>query len=43
MLNRNILTLLQYLLRDGMLTIDLGDEIAGAMAVTHEGEVRFGG
>jgi NAD(P) transhydrogenase subunit alpha len=43
MLNRNILTLLQYLLHDGTLTIDLGDEIASAMAVTHEGEVRFKG
>ena len=43
MLNRNVLTLLQYLVRDGALTIDLGDEITSAMAVTHAGEVRVGG
>jgi H+-translocating NAD(P) transhydrogenase subunit alpha len=40
MLNRNVLTLLQYLVRDGALTIDLTDEVTGAMAVTHGGEVR---
>ena len=43
MLNRNVLTLLQYLVRDGVLTIDLADEITGAMAVTHGGEVRVSG
>jgi proton-translocating NAD(P)+ transhydrogenase subunit alpha len=43
MLNRNVLTLLQYLLHDGVLTIDLDDEITGAMAVTHAGEVRVSG
>ena len=43
MLNRNVLTLLQYLLRDGALAIDLDDEITGAMAVTHAGEVRVSG
>jgi proton-translocating NAD(P)+ transhydrogenase subunit alpha len=43
MLNRNVLTLLQYLVRDGTLTIDLADEITGPMAVTHGGEVRISG
>lgn len=40
MLNRNVLTLLQYLIRDGALVIDVADEITGAMAVTHAGEIR---
>jgi proton-translocating NAD(P)+ transhydrogenase subunit alpha len=40
MFSRNILTLLQHLLRDGALTIDLADDIAGPMAVTHAGELR---
>jgi NAD(P) transhydrogenase subunit alpha len=40
MLSRNVLTLLEYLLRDGKLVIDLADEITAAMAVTHAGQVR---
>jgi len=40
MLSRNIFTLLQYFVKDGTIGIDLADEIAGAMAVTHAGEIR---
>ncbi len=40
MLSRNVFTLLQHLLRDGELRIDVADEITGAMAVTHAGEIR---
>lgn len=40
MLSRNVLTLLQHLLRDGELRIDLADEITAAMAVTHAGDIR---
>jgi NAD(P) transhydrogenase subunit alpha len=40
MLARNMLTLLQYLVRDGQVVIDLGDEITGAMVVTHHGDIR---
>ena len=41
MFSRNVFTLLQHLVRDGQLTIDLGDEITAAMAVTHAGEIRL--
>ena len=40
MFSRNVLTLLQHLIKDGSLNIDLSDEITGAMTVTHAGEVR---
>ena len=41
MLSRNVLTLLQHLsTKEGALQVDVGDEITGAMAVTHAGEVR---
>jgi len=40
MFSRNVLTLLEFLLRDGRLVIDLADEITAAMAVTHAGQVR---
>jgi NAD(P) transhydrogenase subunit alpha len=33
MFSRNVLTLLQHLIRDGVLSIDLDDEITGAMAL----------
>jgi NAD(P) transhydrogenase subunit alpha len=38
MFSRNVLTLLQHLVnKDGVLTIDLADEITGAMVLTHAG------
>ncbi|MBA3343995.1 MAG: Re/Si-specific NAD(P)(+) transhydrogenase subunit alpha [Gemmatimonadales bacterium] len=40
MYSRNLLTLLQHLLKDGGLALDLADEITGAMVVVHGGEVR---
>jgi NAD(P) transhydrogenase subunit alpha len=40
MYGRNVTTLLQHLSRDGRLTLDLQDEIAGAMLVVHDGKVR---
>jgi len=40
MFGRNVVTLLQHLAKDGALTIDLGDEITGAMTITHDGSVR---
>jgi H+-translocating NAD(P) transhydrogenase subunit alpha len=40
MLSKNVLTFLQHVTKDGPLTVDLSDEITGAMAVTHAGEVR---
>jgi NAD(P) transhydrogenase subunit alpha len=43
MFSRNVLTLLQHLLRDGALTIDLADDVTGPMAVTHDGEIRVSG
>ncbi len=39
MLSRNVLTLLQHLIKDNALTIDLNDEITKAMVVTHDGVV----
>ena len=42
MLSRNVLTLLQHLsTKEGALQVDVADEITGAMAVTHAGEVRY--
>jgi NAD(P) transhydrogenase subunit alpha len=40
MFSKNVVTLLQHVVKDGTLTIDLSDEITGAMAVTHDGTVR---
>jgi NAD(P) transhydrogenase subunit alpha len=40
MLSRNVLTFLQHLSREGALHVDVADEITGAMAVTHDGQVR---
>ncbi len=40
MFSRNVLTLLQHLVKDGTLTIDLADEITGAMTLTHDGQAR---
>ncbi len=40
MLSRNLLTLIRHLAPEGRLTIDLNDEITGAMALVHRGEVR---
>jgi H+-translocating NAD(P) transhydrogenase subunit alpha len=40
MFSRNLLTLLQHLVTAGKLTVDLADEITGAMVVTHQGEIR---
>ena len=37
---RNLLALVQHLVRDGALVIDPADEITGAMAVVHGGEAR---
>jgi NAD(P) transhydrogenase subunit alpha len=37
MFSKNVLTLLQHLVKDNALTIDLGDEITKAMVVTHNG------
>lgn len=40
MLGRNVLTFVQHVSQEGALAVDLGDEITGAMAVTHNGQVR---
>jgi NAD(P) transhydrogenase subunit alpha len=40
MFSRNVLTLLQHLIKDGQAVIDLNDEITGPMCVTHAGQVR---
>jgi NAD(P) transhydrogenase subunit alpha len=41
MLSKNIETFLAHLGKEGALRIDLGDEIAGPMCVTHGGEIRY--
>jgi NAD/NADP transhydrogenase alpha subunit len=38
MFSRNVLTLLQHLIKDGELTIDPDDEITGAMLLAPEAE-----
>ena len=43
MFSRNVLTLLQHLVKEGRLVVDLADEITGAMVVTHGGAVRTPG
>ncbi len=40
MFSRNVLTLLQHLMKDGQVVIDLNDEITGPMCVAHQGQVR---
>ncbi len=41
MFSRNVLTLLQHLVnKEGVLTVDLADEITGAMTLTHDGQAR---
>lgn len=40
MYSRNLQAFLQVVVRDGALAFDPQDEIAGAMAVTHAGEIR---
>ncbi|MGI8498046.1 MAG: Re/Si-specific NAD(P)(+) transhydrogenase subunit alpha [Gemmatimonadaceae bacterium] len=39
MFGRNMLALLQHLMKDGAITIDLADEITAALAVTHAGRL----
>jgi NAD(P) transhydrogenase subunit alpha len=41
MYGRNVTTVLQHLSRDGRLTLDVADEIAGPMLVVHDGKVRL--
>ena len=38
MFSKNVLTLLQHLIKDGNITLNLDDEITGPMCVTHNGE-----
>ena len=40
MFGRNVLTLLQHLMKDGAVTIDVNDEIAGPMCVVYQGQPR---
>jgi H+-translocating NAD(P) transhydrogenase subunit alpha len=40
MFGRNVLTLLQHLIKDGAVTIDVNDEIAGPMCVVYQGQPR---
>jgi len=40
MYGRNVITLLQHLVKDGKLAVDPADEIASAMLVVHDGKVR---
>jgi len=40
MFSRNVLTLLQHLIKDGQVVIDLNDDITGPMCLTHAGQVR---
>jgi NAD(P) transhydrogenase subunit alpha len=40
MFGRNVLTLLQHLIKDGNITINLEDEIAGPMCVVYQGQLR---
>ena len=39
MFGRNILALLQHLVKDGAMVLDPADEITGAMLVVHNGKV----
>ena len=40
MFSKNVLTLLQHLIKDGTITLNLEDEITGPMCLTHGGAVR---
>jgi NAD(P) transhydrogenase subunit alpha len=40
MFSKNVLTLLQHLIKDGNLVLNLEDEITGPMCLVHEGVVR---
>lgn len=40
MFSKNVLTLLQHLLKDGSITLNLEDEITGPMCVAHNGATR---
>lgn len=40
MFSKNVLTLLQHLIKDGQVVIDLNDEITGPMCVAHGGQMR---
>ena len=40
MFGKNVLTLLQHLIKDGAIRIDPADEITGAMLIAHNGETR---
>jgi NAD(P) transhydrogenase subunit alpha len=40
MFGRNVLTLLQHLMKDGVVTVNLEDEIAGPMCVVYQGKPR---
>lgn len=40
MFSRNVLTLLQHLMKDGHVVIDLNDEITGPMCLVHAGQIR---
>jgi NAD(P) transhydrogenase subunit alpha len=42
MFSRNVVTLLDHLVKEKALVLDPADEITGAMLVTHAGEIRFG-
>ena len=39
MFSRNVLTLLQHLMKDGEIVLNASDEITGAMLITHDGKV----
>jgi NAD/NADP transhydrogenase alpha subunit len=40
MFSKNVLTLLQHLIKDGNVTLNLEDEITGPMCLVHGGTVR---
>jgi NAD(P) transhydrogenase subunit alpha len=40
MFSKNVLTLLQHLIKDGNITLNLEDEITGPMCLVHAGAVR---
>ncbi len=40
MFSKNVLTLLQHLIKDGSIALNLDDEITGPMCLTHAGEKR---
>jgi len=40
MFSRNVLALVQHLMKDGQVVIDLNDEITGPMCLAHDGHVR---